>query len=113
MDNLKLEISEEKIKVTDLNGSEPAKFLGFEIRTRQTSDNINLLGKTKVVRTYLVRRSKNKIMKIMKIMKIEKPTKIWRQRPATFSLILKWDRNRVLGRMEQRRYITKSGDEKI
>jgi group II intron reverse transcriptase/maturase len=107
LDNLELELSEKKTKVTDLNGPEPAKFLGFEIRTRQTGDQLNLAGKTKTIRTDVVRRSrKTKV-------KIEDPTRINRQRPSTPTLILKWDRKRVLAKMEQKRYITRSGDEKL
>lgn len=100
--NLKLVLSEEKTKVTNIQLGELMKFLGFQL-TMATNQRIQRVGMKKFIRTDIANRRK----KIE--IRIDQPKKIHKQRTNNPSLIIAWDRIRVLNRLEEKRFIAKKG----
>lgn len=98
-ENLKLSLSPNKTKITDLI-KESGTFLGFQFRYARnkrtqtiglsTKSNFDLMNKTKKT-----------------ITRITEPNKIYKQRTTNPSLIFAFDRNRVLNRLKNTRFIRK------
>jgi len=102
--NLKLTLSPEKTKITNLTKGEKVRFLGFQLSMYKTKRILNI-GKYKIVNTDLALRRKKK--KIKFIPENDQILQIKRQRTTNPSLIIAWDRTRVLPRLEEKRFIRK------
>ena len=98
--NLKLELSLEKTRITDLE-IEKAKFLGFQLSTgKQKKKKIGTVGKKITLKTDIVLRRKKKVILN------KNRVKVFRQRATNPSITLAWDRIRVLERLHNRNFIT-------
>jgi retron-type reverse transcriptase len=102
-DNLELQLSPEKTKVTDLRKRELVKFLGFQLMREGKRTNIIKVGRFKKKRTDIARRSK------MVMIKVDKPNKVYTTRGANPTLIVTWDRERVINRMIDNGFVKKVG----
>lgn len=105
MNNLKLRLSPTKTKVTDIRKTH-ARFLGFQLKNGQSYNSNKLVGNREIISRSLIYRG-NVVDK-----KKENPLRIHRQRTINPNIIIAWDRERLLSRLEQKRFITSSGDEK-
>jgi hypothetical protein len=107
LETLKLKLSKTKTVITKLSGKEPARFLGFQLRKAKASESAKFVGYYfNKQKSFVLRRKKEKI-------KITDPTiKKYRMRSINPSLIIAWDRKRLLTRLEQKRFIRRSKDEK-
>lgn len=104
-DNLKLSLNLDKTKVTDFRAGGRARFLGFQL-SRQTKKRILRVGIKKSFSTDLARRSK----KLTSIIPVEERKRDHKQRTTNPTLIVAWDRDRILSRLESRGFIRKYGN---
>lgn len=102
--NLKLELSPEKTKIANLRKNELVKFLGYQLIRESKRKNLIKVGLIKKVRKDIARR--NKVIKI----KIEQPKRVFTTRGFNPTLIVSWDRERVLNRLFQNGFIVKYGN---
>lgn len=100
--NLKLSVSEEKTKLTKLNKGETIKFLGFQLK-RQMKQRIVKVGYTKKIRTSKTNRTKFDIIRVN-----DKPK--YDIRGTNPSLIVAFDRDRILTRLTNNLFIKKVGN---
>lgn len=107
-DNLLLELSQEKTKITDFNKQETAKFLGFQLtKANKHRKRIVNEGKFIIKRLDISRRSK--ILKLRK--DPEHNLKLnYKIRTTNPTPIVAWDRERVLNRLTQNGFIKKAGN---
>lgn len=100
---LKLTVSLEKTKLTNLRNEEYVKFLGYQL-SRQVKKKLTKVGLFKTYRTSIVKRSKKEKVKIQDTGKLK-----YVIRATNPSLIVSWDRDRVLSRLESNGFIRKYG----
>ena len=99
-ENLDLTVSEEKTKITNIRlGKERAKFLGYSL-TMARGGRILKLGNTKTIRTSIIDRTK------IRKEKLENKTK-FKRRSINTSVIVTWDRERILPRLMDFGFIKK------
>lgn len=103
-DNLSLELSPEKTNVADLRKGELVKFLGFQMSRANKNRRLVKVGRFKTIRTDIARRSK-----VVKV-KIDEPKIQYQSRATNPTLIVTWDRDRVLSRMVNYGFIRKLGN---
>lgn len=107
-DNLELTLSQEKTKITDLRKGGIIRFLGYQLKrqTKRRSNNVVNVGKFTYKNTDIARRYKKEKIKLTRNRnKIE-----YKTRSVNPSLIVTWDRSRVLPRMELNNFIRKTGN---
>ncbi len=104
--NLKLTLSEEKTKITNLRNGEAVRFLGFQLR-RQTRQKITTVGSHKFIKKDIARR---RVKQKVAVQNSERKKMIHKIRATNPSLIIGWDRERVLPRLESNGFIKKSGN---
>jgi retron-type reverse transcriptase len=104
MENLKLTVSVEKTKVTNLRNGEKAKYLGYQL-ARQGNKRLSNVGQLKTIRTNIVKRREKKKVIITKYDRLR-----YKIRTTNPSLIVGWDRDRVLARLEGNGFIKKIGN---
>lgn len=103
LENLKLTVSVEKTKLTDLRKGEYVKFLGYQL-SRQTKKRINQVGIFKSYSKSIVKRSKKTKVKIQDNSKLR-----YKIRSTNPALIASWDRDRVLNRLINNDFVRKIG----
>jgi len=103
-ESLELTLSPEKTKVTNLKNGEIAKFLGFQLK-RQTKQRITKVGNFTFKSNDIARRSKVTKTAILNNDKI-----IFKIRATNPSLIVAWDRDRVLTNLMANGFIKKVGN---
>lgn len=104
-ENLRLSLNLEKTKVTDFRAGGIARFLGFQL-SRATKKRILRVGVKKSFSTDLARRSK----KLVSTIPVEERKRDHKQRTTNPTLIVAWDRDRILNRLENRGFIRKYGN---
>jgi retron-type reverse transcriptase len=104
-DNLKLNLSLEKTKITDLKKGEHAHFLGFQLRSQGKNRKVNKVGVFKTRYLDPARRSKK-----VKTLNLDTDTKKFKMRATNPAQIVAWDRTRVLSKLETNGFITKIGN---
>nr|YP_009364071.1 hypothetical protein [Pediastrum duplex]AQU64404.1 hypothetical protein [Pediastrum duplex] len=104
--NLELTLSPEKTKITNLNEGRHVKFLGYQLRkaTKRTARNLRSVGSFKINYLDIVRRIKRTKEKLTNTGKI-----VYKSRTVNPTLIVSWDRDRVLTRMVNNGFIKKVG----
>lgn len=99
-ETLKLKLSPTKTKVTDIR-KDHARFLGFQLKNGKVYDSNKLAGNTEVAsRALILRGTINRVKK-------ENPQHVYRARTINPNIIIAWDRERILGRLEQKRFIAR------
>nr|AXC47308.1 hypothetical reverse transcriptase [Pediastrum duplex] len=103
---LELTLSPEKTKITDLNLGHYVKFLGYQMHKRRKRKSISLrtVGTYKIYQLDPIRRVKRKKVKIKDTGIIQ-----YMSRTVNPTLIVSWDRDRVLTRMATNGFIRKIG----
>jgi hypothetical protein len=99
-EELKLTLSQEKTKVTDLI-NDKAKFLGYQISFGSKHKKYARISRIKKFKP-------NKVLRRIKISYYssqQRPT--FKQRATNPSAIIAWDRDRVITRLEEKRFIRK------
>lgn len=104
-EHLKLTVSEEKTKITNIRKGEKAKFLGFSLTMSRKGRTI-LMGNIKKTSTSITDRTK------IKKTKIENKTKFMK-RTINTTVIVTWDRQRVLDRLLANGFITRRQNKTI
>lgn len=100
---LHLTVSSEKTKLTSLRDDQKVRFLGFQL-ARQEKGKYRKVGDYKYIKT-------NKVKRRVKVkVKVKDRTGIvYRTRAANPNLIVAWDRERILPRLEDNKFIKKVG----
>lgn len=104
---LKLELSLEKTKITNIEKKELAHFLGYQL-TYSKNPRIKKVGFKTSKQTDLILRRKRKV----EVIPTSETKRIFNQRTPK-ALIVSWDRNRVLNKLEQARFIRKEKNNRI
>lgn len=102
-ENLKLTVSVEKTRLTDLRRNEYVKFLGYQL-SRQTNKNkrITNVGIFKTYRKSILKRTEKVKEKILNNKKLT-----YKIRATNPTLIVSWDRDRVLNRLINNGFVDK------
>lgn len=104
---LKLELSLEKTKITNMANKELAHFLGYQL-TYSKNPRIKKVGFKTSKQTDLILRRKRKV----EVIPTSERKRIFKQRRPK-ALIISWDRSRVLNKLEQARFIKKENNNRI
>lgn len=102
-ENLKLTVSVEKTKLTNLKKGGFVKFLGYQL-SRQTGKRITKVGIFKSFKTDILKRSEKTKVKIQENNKLR-----YNIRATNPTLIVSWDRERVLNRLINNGFVQKVG----
>lgn len=95
--NLELAVSEEKTKITNIRKGERAKFLGYSLTMSKKGRTV-MMGNLKTIRTDMVDRTKKTKEKLENKV-------IFMKRTINTSVIVTWDRERVLTRLKNNGFI--------
>lgn len=101
-ENLKLSVSEEKTKITNIRKGERAKFLGYSL-TMSQKGRTKLIGNLKTERTDILDRTKTNKVKLENKIKFMKRT-------INTTVVVTWDRERILSRLLQNSFIKKTNN---
>lgn len=103
-EKLKLTVSIEKTRLTNLRNEEYVKFLGYQL-CRQGNKRLKKVG------SYLIKRKSIVKRRVIEKVKIENSEKItYKIRATNPSLIVSWDRDRILPRLINNGFVRKVGN---